>query len=135
MAIFFAVVIPFMIAGAIGTYVYRNWNGKFGQIRLGDGSSATFDSDQPWVKYPVIAVSAVAAVAASTPLLVGSLFRSARGAYERVSGGGGSRDRSWFSSGPRRFTTRDSFAQGRGDYSMVDDDEGELLGEDSDEEV
>lgn len=133
-AIFFAVVIPFALAGCIGWWVYKNWNHNFGQIRLGDNASNTFDSDQPWVKYPVIAVSAVAAVAASTPLLLASIFRTARGAYERVSGGG--RDRSWFSgSGPRRFTTRDSFARGRGDYTAVDDDEGELLGEDSDEDV
>lgn len=131
--IFFAVVIPFALAGAIGWYVFRNWDGKFGQIRLGETSSSAFDSDQPWVKYPVIVVSAAVALVASLPLLFSSLWRSATGAYERV--GGGSRDRSWFSSAPRRFTTRDSFARGRGDYSSVVDDEGELLGEDSDEEV
>lgn len=34
-----------------------------------------------------------------------------------------------------RFTTRDSFARGQGDYSIVDEDEGELLGEESDDEV
>ncbi|KAG9249664.1 vacuolar sorting protein [Emericellopsis atlantica] len=133
LGIFLAVVIPFLLAGGIGWWVWKNWNGKFGQIRLGDGSSTTFDSDQPWIKYPVVAISAVAAVAASTPLLIASLFRTARGTYERVGGrgsGGG-----WFSGGPRRFTTRDSFARGRGDYTMVDDDEGELLGDDSDEEV
>lgn len=130
-AIFFAVVIPIALAAAIGTYVYRNWNGKFGQIRLGD-QSATFDSDQPWIKYPVIAISAVAAVVAATPLLLSTIWRTLTGAYERVGGG---RDRSWFSGGTRRFTTRDSFARGRGDYSMVDEDEGELLGDDSDEEV
>jgi hypothetical protein len=37
--------------------------------------------------------------------------------------------------GSKRFTTRDSFARGRGDYAVVDDDEGELLGDESDEEV
>jgi len=130
--IFFAVVIPFAIAGAVGWWVYRNWDGKFGQIRLGDQSS-TFDSDRPWVKYPVIAVSAVAAVVAALPLIAASLWRSAVGSYDRVRGG--SSDRSWFSSGPRRFTTRDSFARGRGDYAVVDDVEGELLGEESDEEI
>jgi hypothetical protein len=35
----------------------------------------------------------------------------------------------------RRFTTRYSFARGRGDYAIVDEDEGELLGDESDEEV
>lgn len=136
-AIFFAVVIPIGLAYAVGWYVYRNWNGKFGQIRLGDQSS-TFDSDQPWIKYPVIVISAAAAVVASLPLVVGSLWRTARGAYERVGGGGGrsSGGRSWLNGGTRRFTTRQSFARGRGDYSIVDDDvEGELLGDDSDEDV
>ena len=46
-----------------------------------------------------------------------------RGAWSRVGGGAGP------------FTTRDSFARGRGDYAVVDEDEGELLGEDSDEDV
>jgi len=132
-AIFFAVVIPFALAGSIGYYVWSNWGSKFGQIRLGDTGSS-FDSDQPWVKYPVIAVSAAGAVVAAMPYLIGSLWRSARGAYSRV-GGGGSSGRSWLSGGQRRFTTRDSFARRRGDYSAVDDDEGELLGDDSDEEV
>ncbi|KAL2212355.1 vacuolar protein sorting/targeting protein 10 [Sarocladium strictum] len=132
-AVFFAVVIPFALAGCIGWYVFKNWDGKFGQIRLGD-SMSTFDSEQPWIKYPVIVISAVAAVAASIPFLLTSLWRTATGAYQRV-GAGGSGGRDWFSSGQRRFTTRDSFARRRGDYSGVDDDEGELLGDDSDEEV
>jgi hypothetical protein len=136
--IFLAVVVPFGIAAAAGWYVYNNWNGKFGQIRLGEQSS-TFDSDQPWIKYPVIAVSAVAAMTATLPLILTGLWRTAIGAYERVSGGGSSSSRqgSWFSgnsgSGTRRYTTRDSFARGRGDF--MDDTEGELLGEDSDDEV
>ncbi|KAI5466330.1 vacuolar protein sorting/targeting protein 10 [Mariannaea sp. PMI_226] len=131
-AIFFAIVVPICVAGAVGWWVYRNWNGKFGQIRLGDNSS-TFDSDQPWIKYPVIGISAVAAVVATLPLIATSLWRAGFGAYERIRG---ERSGGWLSgNSTRRFTTRDSFARGRGDYSMVDDDEGELLGEDSDEEV
>lgn len=126
--IFFAIVVPIGVAGAFGWYAYRNWSGKFGQIRLGD-NSATFDSEQPWIKYPVIAVSALAAVVASLPLVLTSLWRTTTGAYERISNR--SRGGNW----SRRYTTRDSFARGRGDYSMVDDDEGELLGEESDEEV
>ncbi|KLP04570.1 carboxypeptidase Y-sorting protein PEP1 precursor [Fusarium fujikuroi] len=113
---------------AFGWYAWRNWSGKFGQIRLGD-NSATFDSEQPWIKYPVIAISALAAVVAALPLVLTSIWRSATGVYERVSNR--SRGGNW----SRRYTTRDSFARGRGDYSMVDDDEGELLGEESDEEV
>ncbi|KJZ78390.1 Vacuolar protein sorting protein 10 [Hirsutella minnesotensis 3608] len=124
--IFLAVVIPFALAGAAGWYVYRNWDGKLGQIRLGEQSS-TFDSDRPWIKYPVIAVSALAALAAALPLILSGLWRSVTGSYDRVRG---ERNGSW----TRRFTTRDSFARARSDYDMVDD-EGELLGEDSDEEV
>lgn len=133
-AIFLAVVVPFAVAGAVGWWVYRNWDGKFGQIRLGEQSS-TFDSDRAWVKYPVMAVSAVAAVVAALPLIGASLWRSAAARYDRVRGGEGRGGGGWFpSGGPRRFTTRDSFARGRGDYAAVDD-EGELLGDESDEEV
>lgn len=126
--IFFAVTIPFAIAGFVGWYIWRNWNGKFGQIRLGEsgyGGGGMLDSDAPWVKYPIIAVSAVVAVVGAIPLVVGGLWRtvSGRGGWTRLGGG------------HRPFTTRDSFARGRGDYAVVDDDEGELLGDDSDEEV
>lgn len=121
-AIFFAVIIPFAAAGAIGWYVWRNWDGKFGQIRLGD-SQPTFDSDSRWITYPVAAVSGVVAVLSAIPLLAGSLWRSASSRFG--SGGGG-----YYG---QRYTTRGSFA--RGNYAVVDPDEGELLGEDSDEEV
>ncbi|KOS16873.1 Vacuolar protein sorting/targeting protein 10 [Escovopsis weberi] len=121
-AVFFAVVLPFAAAAAVGWYVWRHWDGKFGQIRLGENASH-FDSDRPWIKYPVIAVSAAAAVVAALPLLAASLWHLAAHALGR--GAGHYRG---------RFTTRDSFARGRGDYSIVDD-EGELLGEESDEEV
>ncbi|KAK3362966.1 hypothetical protein B0T25DRAFT_468582 [Lasiosphaeria hispida] len=143
-AIFFAVVIPVGIAAAAGWWVWRNWSGKFGQIRLGEpGSGSAFDSDQPWIRYPVIALSAVVAVVGALPLVAAGLWRTARGAAERWGlVGGGSRG-SWSrlggaglaNGGTRRFTTRDSFARGSGDYAIVDEDEGELLGEESDEEV
>jgi len=129
--IFFSVVIPFCLAGAVGWWVFRNWSGKFGQIRLGEQSP--LDNDAPWVKYPVMAISAVVAVVVAIPFVVSALWRRATSAYESVGGGGGSR--SWLAGrAPGRFTTRDSFARG-GDYAVVDEDEGELLGEDSDEEV
>ncbi|KAI1336416.1 vacuolar protein sorting [Xylariaceae sp. FL0016] len=134
-AIFFAVVIPIGFAAAVGWWVYQNWTSKFGQIRLGEQNS--FDNDAPWVKYPVMAVSAIVAVVGALPLLASSAWRSASSLFNKVSGrddSGGSY--SWLrGSGPRRFTTRDSFARGRGDYAIVDEDEGELLGDDSDEEV
>ncbi|KAK4189727.1 hypothetical protein QBC35DRAFT_379527 [Podospora australis] len=134
-AVFFAVVIPFALAGAAGWYVWRNWNGKFGQIRLGDQGTSAFDSDQPWVKYPVVALSAVVAVLGAIPLVAAALWRTARGAAERFGWGGGGRG-SWsrLSGAERRFTTRDSFARGSSDYDIVGEDEGELLGDESDDE-
>lgn len=130
--LFLAIALPFAAAAAVGWWVWRHWSGTFGQIRLGEQPSPAaagrlgdlLDSDAPWVRYPVIAVSALVAVAGAVPLLAVALWRSALGGWTRLSSRGG-----------RRFTTRDSFARGRGDYAVVDEDEGELLGEDSDEEV
>ncbi|KAI1770918.1 Oligoxyloglucan reducing end-specific cellobiohydrolase [Hypoxylon cercidicola] len=133
-AIFFAVVIPICFASLAGWWVYRNWQSKFGQIRLGEQTG--LDSDAPWIKYPVVAVSAVVAVIGALPLLLGSLWRSASSALGRFKSRDGGGRYSWLrGSSQRRFTTRDSFARGRGDYAIVDEDEGELLGDDSDEEV
>ena len=110
------VVLPVSIASAVGYWVWQNWHGKFGSIRLGE-SGSPFDADRPWIKYPVAAVAGIVAVLAAVPLLLGSLWRWGSGMF-----GGG-----------RRYTTRGSFARGRGDYAVVDEDE--LLGEDEDEEV
>lgn len=131
-AIFFAVTVPIALAAGAGWYVWRNWRAKFGQIRLGEGGGMGFDSEAPWVRWPVVAVSAVVAVVAALPLVATSLWRAATGAYRRVSQGGGGGGGGWFSRGGGRYTTRDSFARSMGDY---DDVEGELLGEESDEEV
>jgi len=136
--LFLAITIPFAAAAAVGWWVWRNWkSGTFGQIRLGEqpnsvGLGGMLDSDAPWVRYPVIAVSAAVAVVGAIPLLLAAVWRTAAGAFAGGARGGWSR---LSSGGSRRFTTRDSFARGRGDYAVVDDDEGELLGEDSDEEV
>ncbi len=113
-----AIVLPFSAAGAIGYYVWRNWDGKFGRIRLGESGSA-FDADQPWIRYPVVVLAGIIAVLAAIPLLASSIWRSVSGLW-----GGG-----------RRYTTRDSFARGRGDYAVVDPDEDELLGDEDNDEV
>lgn len=78
-----------------------------------------FNADKPWIAYPIAAVSAIVAVLAATPMLLGSAWRGLRSLF-----GGGS-----------RYTTRSSFARGRGNYAVVDPDEDELLGDDDDEEV
>ncbi|KAI1373608.1 Oligoxyloglucan reducing end-specific cellobiohydrolase [Hypoxylon crocopeplum] len=133
-AVFFAVVIPIALASLAGWWVYHNWQSKFGQIRLGERNGLS--SGSPWVKYPVVAVSAVVAVVGAMPLVLGSLWRSASSALDRFRSRDGGGRYSWLrGSSQRRFTTRDSFARGRGDYAIVDEDEGELLGDDSDEEV
>jgi hypothetical protein len=113
-----AVLLPVLIAGGVGYWVWRNWDGKFGRIRLGDNGSA-FDASQPWIQYPVMAISALVAVVAAIPLVVSSAWRGISGLFGRN----------------RRYTTRQSFARGRGDYAVVDPDEDELLGDDDDEEV
>jgi hypothetical protein len=117
--IFFAVIIPVGIAAGVGYWVWSNWANKFGQIRLGEQSS--FDGEAPYIKYPVLAIAGLVAVVQAAPLLIGSLWHSAGNLFRR--------------GGSKRFTTRDSFARGRGDYAIVDEDEGELLGDESDEEV
>lgn len=131
--LFLVITVPFVIAGGAGWWVYRNWPAAgrtFGQIRLGEESSM-LDEDRPWIRYPVIAVSAAVAVVATLPLVGAAVWRFGVGLVERWTGGGGG----WRSGGRRTYATRDSFARGRTDYSIVDDDEGELLGEDSDEDV
>lgn len=134
--IFFAVTIPIAAAAAIGYWVWQNWEGKFGQIRLGE--QASYDEEPLYIKYPVVVLSALIAIAQALPLLASSFWRSAstalgrRGGYAGINGGrfGGTS-----LGGDRRFTTRDSFARGRDNLPVVDEDEGELLGDESDEEV
>ncbi|KAF2106665.1 vacuolar protein sorting/targeting protein 10 [Lophiotrema nucula] len=127
--IFLAVVIPFVAAGGIGYYVWKNWDGKFGRIRLGDGTMGSA-GESPWITWPVAAISAIVAVVVAVPMLIGSAWRAVAGrfggGYDRLGGGG---------YGGRTYNTRSSFARGRGDYAVVDPDEGELLGDESDEDV
>jgi hypothetical protein len=132
-------VIPIGLAAAAGWWVWRNWDGKFGRIRLGGDSGPGFSAlgdgrtqQSLWIEWPVAIVSGVVAVVAATPLLLGSLWKSGRnmlgfegrGFYSGLNGG----------TYGRTYTSRSSFARNRADV-VVDEDEGELLGEDSDEEV
>jgi hypothetical protein len=133
--IFFAVTIPILVAACVGYWVWHHGMSKIGQIRLGEQREhhpvpqlvfntdyiPAADGEAPWIKYPVIAIAALFAIAQALPLLAGSLWRSASSAFGRGSS--------------RTFTTRGSFARGRGDYAIVDEDEGELLGDESDEEA
>lgn len=115
-----AIVLPFSVAGGIGYFIYKKWDGKLGAIRLGESSAdAVLDIDKPWVRYPVMAISAVVAVALAAPGILASAWRVAL-SLVRKSGG--------------RYTTRESFARSRGEYTVVDDED-ELLGEDEEDEV
>ena len=118
-------MLPIVAASGIGYWVYTKWEGgSFGRIRLGDGYSgagSAFDAERPWVKYPVAALAALVAVAATVPLVVGAAWKFVSGLFKGRGGG--------------RYTTRQSFARGRGDYAVVDPDEDELLGGNEDDEV
>lgn len=119
-----AFLLPAAVATAVGYWVWNNWNEQFGRIKLGAEPGGAFDTSKPWISYPIMVISALVAVAAAVPLLVSSLWRSVRGAWWRGGSGSG-----------RRYTTRGSFARGRGDYAVVDPDEDELLGVEDDEEI
>ncbi|QSS60294.1 signal sequence binding protein [Histoplasma capsulatum] len=119
--LFFVILIPICLAATSGYYVYNHWDGKFGRIRLGEtGSGGLFDRDSLLVSIPVSMVAGVVAVITALPLLVSSLWRSVSG-YVRVPGGASSR---------RPYSSRDSFAARRNDYTGVVEDEDELLGTD-----
>lgn len=123
--LFFAIVIPVAAAAGAGYWVWKNWDGKFGRIRLGDSMSGVgggFDADAPWVRWPVAAVSGLVAVLAALPMVAGSIWRTVSSKFGRPGGGYA-----------RPYTSRSSFQRGRGDYVGVDTDEGELLGEDDDD--
>ncbi|EEA22297.1 vacuolar protein sorting/targeting protein PEP1 [Talaromyces marneffei ATCC 18224] len=120
--IFFAIIIPIAIAVAAGYWVYTHWDGKFGQIRLGEGGGQSFITsrgDSPFITIPVVIIAGTVAAVKVLPLLFMSLWRSASG-YVHLPG----------SRGPRPYATRGAFASRRGDYTNVVDDEDELLGDD-----
>lgn len=131
-ALFFAIVIPVVAAAAVGWWAYTRWDGKFGRIRLGGGAAPTTPgasttagrAAEVLLAWPVAIAAGAVAVVAALPLLARSLWRSVSGAL------GGSP-----AYGTRAYTSRSSFARSRGDYATVENDEGELLGDESDEEV
>ncbi|KAL2869409.1 vacuolar protein sorting/targeting protein 10 [Aspergillus lucknowensis] len=119
--LFFAIVTPIAAAGAIGYYLYTRWDGKFGQIRLGETperAQGLLSRDSILIMVPITLIAGVVAVAKALPLLASSLWRSVNG-YARIG-----RNRGY----PRPYASRASFAARRGDYSSVVDDEDELLG-------
>jgi hypothetical protein len=127
-ALFFAVVVPIAVAVGAGWWVYTRWDGKFGRIRLGGGptsagGSSAGETISTVLAWPVALAAGAVAVVAALPLLVRSLWRSAAGVFGSPA------------YGTRAYTSRSSFARGRGDYATVENDEGELLGDESDEEV
>ncbi|KAE8355858.1 vacuolar protein sorting/targeting protein 10 [Aspergillus coremiiformis] len=119
--LFFAIVTPLVIAGAAGYYAYSRWDGKFGQIRLGEDAGtrqSLLSRNSLLVTAPIAIVAGVVAVVRALPLLATGLWRSVSG-HVRL---GRSRDYS------RPYAYRGSFAARRGDYASIVDDEDELLG-------
>lgn len=119
--LFFAIVIPIAVASAVGYYGYTRWDGKFGQIRLGENvgtSQGLLSRDSLLITIPVTIIAGAVAVIKALPLLATSLWRSASG-YVRLG-----RNRGY----SRPYASRGSFAARRGDYTGVVDDEDELLG-------
>lgn len=116
-------MIPLVAAAGVGYYVYARWDGKFGQIRLGE-NAGTYEGllsrESPIVTAPIAIIAGIVAVIRALPLLAMSLWRSASG-YVRLG-----RNRAY----SRPYASRGSFAARRGDYTSVVDDEDELLGVD-----
>lgn len=143
--VFFIVLICAIVAGAVGWFVYTRWGtAQFGRIHLGEsgeGAAGTttsrmripLDTNSPFVRYPVMGVSAAAATIMALPMIALSAARwvgdrvpgRRRTAYSRLGGGG-------WSGGGRTYTSRSSFARGRDWEGSAE--ESDLLGEESDEE-
>lgn len=112
--LFLAIVAPVIAAGVIGWFVWtRVLDGRFGAIRLGEDNNG----QSPFVRYPIIVISAIVALAVSIPTILGAIGSWASSKLTRT----------------RRYTSRSSFARGA-DYSVVNTDEGELLGSDDEDE-
>ena len=127
-------ILPLSIATGVGYWVYQNWDGKFGRIRLGEGgpnaaggSGDVFDADRPWIKYPIMGISALVAVVAAMPLLLSSAWRGVMGLFGRSGGYGRV-------GGTYPYTSRSDFSRGSR-YAVGDVDEDELLGDDDDEDA
>lgn len=141
-ALFFAITLPLAAAAGIGYWVYTQWKagfGGFGQIRLGESMGNASQSGDPlWIKVPVVVVSGVVAVAKATPLLIMSLWRSAKG-YMPLGGSSGGGGRFGIGRGNGAagygapYRSRDAFARRGQDYSQVVEDD-ELLGDGLDDE-
>lgn len=134
LGLFFAIVIPFAAAWAIGYYAWTHWRhmlSGFGQIRLGEsaGDSTLGHRKGSWIAVPVAVIAGAWAVAKATPLLVMSIWRSVKGYVPVRSGSSGG----WTGRSNAPYTSRRAFSARRQDYSHVVADEDELLGDDLDD--
>lgn len=101
-ALVYVILLTFGMAGLAG-YIFwkRCADGRFGQIRLGEGDSAS----QPfYIRYPLIAISGIVAAAVLLPDVLISGWKWLRAKLVRQ----------------RRYTTRQSFA--RGGYASLAND-------------
>lgn len=111
-ALAFVILLPIGMTLLVGSIIWDHYARRYGQIRLGEE-----DDDQPAaIRYAVIAVASVVAVASVIPSFLTSVWNHVRSKLSQ-----------------RRFTSRSSF---RRSYAPLDHDEGELLGpEDDDLEI
>jgi hypothetical protein len=104
--LFLAIVVPFVAAAWIGYWMWtRLLVSRFGAIRLGE------DGNMQLVQYPIIVMSAFFAVSMSIPGILSSLGGWVSSKFTRT----------------RMYRARSHFA----DYSILSNDEGELLGSDN----
>ena len=135
--IFFAIIFSVAAAGGVGWFVYTRFVrgsvvriqlvGDSGDAGVGRAMGSAFRQDAPWIKYPIMGLSAIVAGVMAVPMLIGGLWRRARGGSDRYYG---------YRSSGRPYTSRSSFARSRGRYAAVGaSDESDLLGEDSEDEA
>jgi hypothetical protein len=137
-ALFLAIVLPIAAAAFVGYFAWRQVESRFGRIRLGEsgpaagtGGRGAFDAESVWVRIPVLVVSGIAAVLMAAPAAIGGVVRTVR---ERFGRGGGR------SSGGRNgyggaYASRGAFSRRtEPDYSVVSEDESDLLGDDLSED-
>lgn len=109
-----AIVLPIAAALGIGWWIWRKTEGKFGQIRLGEEDNRTV-----FIRYPILILSAIVAVAMTLPSVARAASTAVRNLFTRN----------------KRFTSRRSFH--RNGYAGIQPEEGDegLLGVSDDESV
>ncbi|KAK9476022.1 hypothetical protein V1514DRAFT_338145 [Lipomyces japonicus] len=87
--IFFLVLLFFVIASVIAYVIWQHYYGQYGQIRLGETDFETrfshLDTNNPLIKVPVIALSAVVAFVGAVPVILSTVWSNITGKHSRPS--------------------------------------------------